>query len=171
MNLQATTAGNRLRWWAPGAIMVLAGVVAWVLLSEAGPIPVGAPCPPITAIVDGHAVRIAPDTKSPTLILLFTPECPHCERQLDLFEEHARDLAGFPIVFLSLGEQDDLGSRPRLRTLPLLVHGTLDRRLAREQFGRFVVPMLLCVDRKGIVKARMHGVTDLREITTVLGNI
>ena len=171
MSSRSSPAGMRPPWMLPGAIILTIGVVVWLLVDEAGPLSVGSKMSPLAATVDGRPAFIGADSGSPQVIMLFSPECQHCERQLRLFESHPQDLQGVKLTFLSLGDPADVPERPRLRSLPSAVIGTIDRGQARERFGRFVVPLLLVIDRRGFVKKRMSGVTEIEQIVSVLGNI
>ncbi len=164
-------AGMRQPWMLPGGIILMVGVVVWLMVDGAGPLSAGSKISPFAATVDGRPAFIGMESDSPQVIMVFSPDCPHCERQLSLFESHAQDLQGVKLIVLSLGEPSALPDRPLLRSLPSAVLGTIDRGQARERFGRFVVPLLLVIDRRGIVKKRMSGVTEIEQIVSVLGNI
>lgn len=171
MSAGSVQAWIRHRWMLPVAIILTVGVVVWLLVDGAGPLSVGSKLSPLAAIVDGRPAFIGADSASPQVIMVFSPDCPHCERQLSLFESHAQDLQGVKLTLLSLGGQSVLPGRPLLRSVPSAVLGTIDRGEARERFGTFVVPLLLVIDRQGIVKKRMSGVTEIEQIVNVLGNI
>jgi hypothetical protein len=160
----------------PILVLLFAGLTVSLLLAGKAeePVAVGAVVFPLSVKMESGRTLIAADPAAPTLLVLFSPQCLHCRRQIDLCARHAGSLEPYRVLFLSTGTPDRETSwnvEDHIRPLVRRVCATLDPATHLRLRGRQMLPVLLFVDRSGVVRERIAGETRIQKVLSVLENI
>ena len=166
--------GSPIRKGASAALLVLA-VTVWMFMDGADQSRVGLPFAPVAVRSGATCLVLERDTTRNQLLVIFRWQCPHCLNQLTLLDGHIEELQGTRLALLAMdadqGEDSVQGTWTHLLSAPNVVFGTLDNKGARERFGRSAVPLLLFIDREGILRERMTGFTPMKKIVSIIGRI
>jgi hypothetical protein len=152
---------KRLRPWALAVVLVSTLLPASTPAEEAGPaLKPGDKVPIVSAPAasDGKLVTVDYTKSKATLLLLFVPDCPHCQKMLPEWSRaFGRKPAGLNVVGLMLGDEPPgfFGVFPI--PFPVVRYPGAD---ARTYFKMQKVPMMVRVGPNGLVTDVVHGVID-----------
>ncbi len=167
--------GKSIPWKILGAGMFFAAIAVWLVLERPDVMRVGTTFPPLLVRAGSSPVLLGHDSTCGEIIVLFRWNCPHCQKLLGLLDRHTEELKGTRLYLIASGSDDAVDSLyeawGHLRSSPAILFGTLDEEEVRRAFGRTVVPLMVFVDRKGIIRERIAGLTSIRNIVSVLGRI
>ncbi len=155
-------------------LVLLAPLLLIIAGREEAPMPVGATFRPLPVSATNGPVLVRPDTARVTLVVLFSIQCFHCRRQLEMFSRHGEALKDVQLVLISSEEwaRPDTAWRAwrELQESAHVVCGTIEGGNARKLLGHDLLPLLLFIDRQGIVRKRFQGETKFETVMSVIGN-
>jgi Redoxin len=148
----------------PWALLGILAATLWTgatRADEPGPVlKVGDKVPIISAPAasDGKTVTVDYAKSKATLLLLFLPDCPHCQKMLPEWgRAFPRKSAGLNVVALMLGDEPPGFFNVFPIPFPVVRYPGKD---AQAHFKMIRVPMMVRVDPKGTVTDVVHGVID-----------
>jgi peroxiredoxin len=152
-----------------GAATATTGPVSVSGSARIAPLEVGERIPDFTAtLLGGGTVRWGDYRGTPTVLALWAPWCPHCQKELPVLSSTLKEFAGVRLLTLVTSVDLHPGPTPagylRSRNLTLATalddeHGTLGSAL-----GLRVFPLVYYVDSVGVVRQEFEGESPAEQI-------
>ncbi len=110
-NLSTSVRHDRVmlrRYFAVLGLAIFLGGVAWIVRAALEPeaLPIGTRMPLMTYETSTDPQLPRPNSAMRTLVVLFEPDCEHCQAELNAFEQHIQELNSTPFVFISPPARD-----------------------------------------------------------------
>lgn len=132
----------------------------------------GDPIPALTLQgLDGDPLSLVDPAKRTTALLFFSPDCPHCRRELENLDRLAATFRS-EIVFLAISTDNAQKTQEFIDSIKIKVPAAADPRgTAHRAFGVFQLPTLFLVNGEGFVEQVFRGEESLETRIRQLSNI
>jgi len=132
-----------------------------VAADAAQPASVGKKAPPfLLEKFDGDSLTLADFTGKPLFINLFATWCPPCRMEMPLIAQTSKAYAG-RVSFLQVDEQESPSIvAPYLKSIGVKALVAIDQGPFEANYGAAAVPESVFIDRRGVVRAIVHGPID-----------
>jgi len=117
-------------------------------------------------MIDGSQVQAKALTGS-TIIILFQPDCDHCQREAQAIKENVKSFQNYTLYFVSAATVPELEAFARqyeLRDLTNVHFGNTDAQNIYDNFGSIPAPSLYVYNNLGKLVTKFNGETDIAEI-------
>ncbi len=154
---------------------MFAGIVAamiWMVCEMTKPeiLPLGAAAPAFTFRTHDETLDFSNNFSSTTLVMLYHPDCGHCDYMLDQFEQFYNELSGVEIFFFTIHKQSLVSKPIHLNAASNITWGTLSRKQILSNFGTASVPVLYIFNRSGQLIYKKRGAVKMEIILDYLEN-
>lgn len=127
------------------------------------------PSMPIT-LLDGKRMN-AKEIKGKTVLVLFQPDCDHCQHEAEDIEEHLASFRDYNLYFVSTAtgaEISKFSNDYKLSGIPNIIFGTTTLQSILDNFGAIQAPSIYIYSQEGKLVNSFNGQTDIGVILRYL---
>jgi peroxiredoxin len=134
--------------------------------------------PPVTndlptmqvGLLDGSTIN-AKEIKGKTVLVLFQPDCDHCQNEAKQIQQHLADFKDYNIYFVSSAAPEEIHKFSvdyKLTGLPNVSFGFTTVQNVLDNFGSIQAPSIYIYTDNGKLKTHFNGEIEVEEITRQL---
>jgi peroxiredoxin len=117
-------------------------------------------------MLDGSHVK-AKELQGNTVLVLFQPDCDHCQREAQQIKEHIEAFRNYTVYFVSMASMPELeafAKKYELNGFSNVRFGTTDLQSILDNFGSVSAPSVYVYNGSGKLTAKFNGETDINKI-------
>ena len=156
-------------------MIIFLGLIGWLFYQASKPdvLPVGSFIPELEYSDTTGTHVLKPDSSQFTMIVLFNPNCEHCQYQLNQFNIHLNRFANTQLFLLTT--EQNIFNKNYLEQFETLaqaenVHwGIVDKKQFKGKFGNIVLPSIFLFNKTGKLINKIRGEVRIEKIIKKLG--
>ena len=154
--------------------LVFAAAFVWLLYEtfRSEVLPIGSEVPELEYLTQNGKIHLKPDSGRVMLVMIFHPDCEHCEDQLNLFRDHSFELDSMSFVFLTTDQNyfvnDQIKAWPVLSQLNNVGWGIVERTHFIDLFGPFAYPISYIFSPSGKLSHKISGIVKMEKLLTII---
>ena len=154
--------------------VVILAAFGWLLHEALRPevLPAGSELPELEYLTQNGKNHLKPDSCRVMLVLLFHPNCEHCENQLNQFNDHFLQIERLNIVLLTTDQnffvKDQSKTWPVLSQANNVSWGIVKRNHFKELFGSFAYPTSYIFNQSGILSHKIRGEIKIEKLLSII---
>lgn len=121
-------------------------------------------------MMDGSTKR-AKEIEGSAIIILFQPDCDHCQREAQEIRKHIDAFKNYSLYFVSLAtmtEVQDFAAKYDLTRIDNVRFGTTDMQSLADNFGSIPAPSFYIYNSTGNLVTKFNGETDINKILNAI---
>ncbi len=154
--------------------LVFVAAFVWLLYETFRPevLPVGSEMPELEYLSRNGKVHLKTDNGRVTLVMIFHPDCEHCEELLKQISGHSNELASMSFIFLTTDQNffvnDQIKAWPVLSQLNNVDWGTVERSHFIDLFGPFAYPISYIFSPSGKLSHKISGKVKMEKLLSII---
>ena len=156
--------------------LVLLSALGWLLRETLRPevLPLGSELPELEYLTQNGKNYLKPDSGQVMLVMLFHPDCEHCEYQLNRFNDQSEKLDSMSLVLLTTDQKifvnDKIKTWPVLSQLNNVGWGIVERNHFKDLFGSFAYPSSYIFNQSGILSHKIRGEVKIEKLLSIIND-
>ncbi len=154
--------------------LVILTAFVWLLQEALRPevLPVGSELPELSYLTQNGKNHLKQDFGRVTLVMLFHPDCEHCEYQLNQFNDHFEKFDNMILVLLTMDQNffvnDQIKTWPVLSQVNNVCWGIVERNHFKDLFGSFAYPSSYIFNQSGILSHKIRGEVKIEKLLSTI---
>jgi peroxiredoxin len=155
--------------------LAMAAFLAWLLYSALQPsvLPLGTVLPQMPYETSSGKDHLQMIDGKPTVVMLFSRQCPHCLYELNLFEKNIHELTGSRLYLITVEPDFKIGLDnlrwPSLSSSNEIIWGKTAEADFKHFFGTPISPSIYIFNRRGKLQQKIRGEVKFDKILENLG--